>query len=147
MLLVGESPEEEELVSTALFNLSKLELRELAEMEETAEKTINKVDYAESVKDYLAANMFSMLNDCTGQTTAYLKQIADMTFILSKMNEMTERMADSLAEIDPNTLNGEEGLAFVRKIYKMKGVTPLESKPKYPATEQKCMDKVAGKVI
>lgn len=51
-------------------------------MEETAEKTIKRVDYSESVQDYLAANMFSFIDHCAFQTTAYLKQIADMTYIL-----------------------------------------------------------------
>lgn len=135
------------MVSTALFNLSKQELTVLAQMEETAEKTIKSVDYGESVQDYLAANMFSYIDDCAGQTTAYLKQIADMTFILSKMQEMTERLAGSLADIDPNTENGDEGLAFVRKIYKMKGVKPLETKPSFPETDKTCVKKVAGKVL
>ena len=70
-----------------------------------------------------------------------------MTFILGKMREMTERMAESLSEIDPNTENGEEGLALVRKIYKMKEVKPLETKPKFPTTDKKCVKKVAGKVL
>ena len=70
-----------------------------------------------------------------------------MSFILSKMKEMTQRLADSLAEIDPNTHNGDEGLAFVRKIYKMKGVKPLETKPVFPETDKKCVKKVAGKVL
>ena len=95
----------------------------------------------------MAANMFSFIDDCAGQTTAYLKQIADMTFILSKMQEMTERLAGALADIDPNTENGDEGLAFVRKIYKMKGVKPLETKPSFPVTDKKCVKKVAGKVL
>ena len=60
---------------------------------------------------------------------------------------MTERLSDSLAEIDPNTENGVEGIAFVRKIYKMKGVKPLETKPTFPETDKTCVNQVAGKVL
>ena len=49
-------------------------------------------------------------------------------------------MSDSLAEIDPNTENGVEGIAFVRKIYKMKGVKPLETKPTFPETDKTCVN-------
>ena len=35
-------------------------------MEETAEKAIQDVDYAESVEDFLSENMFSLIDDCAG---------------------------------------------------------------------------------
>jgi len=33
-------------------------------------------------------------------------------------------MADSLAEIDPNMDNGDEGRAFIKMMYKLKNITP-----------------------
>ena len=71
-LLVTKDPEEEAMISTALFNLNKQELIVLAQMEEIAEEKTKTVDYGESVQDYLASNMFSIFDECTGQTTAYL---------------------------------------------------------------------------
>lgn len=56
-------------------------------------------------------------------------------------------MADSLAEIDPNTENGEEGKAFLRKMYKLVGDPVEESASMMPETPETCIEMVAGKVI
>lgn len=56
-------------------------------------------------------------------------------------------MADALAYIDPNTTNGEEGKAFLKKMYKMRGQSAEDSHPFLPQTPELCIDIVAGKVI
>ena len=38
---------------------------------------------------------------------------------LDSIKSLTDRMADSLAAIDPNMENGEEGKAFLRRMYKV----------------------------
>lgn len=56
-------------------------------------------------------------------------------------------MADSLAEIDPNTENGDEGMALLRKMYKLRGIEPEEVESAMPDTPEACVLGVAGKVI
>lgn len=56
-------------------------------------------------------------------------------------------MAESLAEIDPNTENGMEGRALIRKMYKLKGIEAEENIPMMPETPEECVEKVAGKVL
>ena len=56
-------------------------------------------------------------------------------------------MADSLAEFDPNTENGTEGLAFIKKMYKIRGETPEDSTVIMPETPEECVELIAGKVI
>lgn len=56
-------------------------------------------------------------------------------------------MGNSLAELDPNTENGEEGKALIRKMYKLKGIEAEETIPKMPYTPDQCVEKVAGKVL
>ena len=53
---------------------------------------------------------------------------------LASSKYLTKRMAESLTELDPNTQNSEEGFAFVRKMYKVRGVKPKENKPSFPNT-------------
>ena len=56
-------------------------------------------------------------------------------------------MADSLATIDPNMENGEEGKALLRKMYKLSDRTAEDSSPIMPDTPELCIDLVAGKVL
>ena len=60
---------------------------------------------------------------------------------------MTDAMAESLAEIDPNTANGREGKAFLRKMYKVRGPEPVMGQVEVPETPMQCVTKVAGKVL
>jgi len=43
-----------------------------------------------------------------------------MSITVDEYKELANKMADALAEIDPNTKNGEEGKAFVKKMYKIR---------------------------
>jgi len=56
-------------------------------------------------------------------------------------------MSDSLAELDPNTHDALEGIAFVRRMYELSGEEPVLTKAVMPRTEVDCIEKVAGKVI
>ena len=56
-------------------------------------------------------------------------------------------MADALAAIDPNTENGEESKAFIKKMYKIRGEVAEDNKAFLPETPELCIDIVAGKVI
>ena len=56
-------------------------------------------------------------------------------------------MADSLADIDPNTANGDEGKALLRKMYKLRKVNHVDSTPIMPETPNRCINEVAGKII
>ena len=56
-------------------------------------------------------------------------------------------MADSLATIDPNMDNGEEGKAFLKRMYRLRGVKAFETVYKNPETPLECVSTVAGKVI
>lgn len=72
-----------------------------------------------------------------------------MSVTSEENSELSKKMADALAEIDPNTKNGDEGMAFIRKMYKMLGKkdSVVQSKPFMPQTPELCVDIVAGKVI
>ena len=63
------------------------------------------------------------------------------------LKKMINDMGNSLAELDPNTENGEEGKALIRKMYKLKGVQAEETIPSMPYTPDMCVEKVAGKVL
>lgn len=56
-------------------------------------------------------------------------------------------MADSLASIDPNMENGEEGIAFLRRMYKVYNQKPKKNAYQMPETPTICVKEVAGKVI
>ena len=43
-----------------------------------------------------------------------------MTVRLEEANELTTQLSNALAKIDPNTKNGDEGRAFIKKMYKMR---------------------------
>ena len=48
-----------------------------------------------------------------------MKQINDMQANLDQVKALSTKMADSLATIDPNMDNGDEGKAFMRRMYKV----------------------------
>ena len=68
---------------------------------------------------------------------------------LDERSELTTKLANALARIDPNTKNGDEGKAFIKKMYKMRGKMPSirYTKAAMPDTPELCVDIVAGKVI
>ena len=136
---------DEDVVSAALFDLNLDELALLAEMEEEVEE-INRTPSTPE-PEIVADEGFLAYDECEPIVEAYIAQISDMTVGLSEKKELTDRMADSLAELDPNTENGVEGKAFIKKMYKLRGKKPISSQPFYPQTSEQCLSRVAGKVI
>lgn len=61
---------------------------------------------------------------CTSTIEAYIAQIAEMSVTLEEKSELTNKLANALAKIDPNTKNGDEGRAFIKKMYKVRGKMP-----------------------
>ena len=92
-LLETDKEGDVEVISTALFNLKTEELKILADMEEEAEKQQKNHNFEQSVQNYLSANMYAQFDECANQTKAYLKQIADMTFVINQMKDMDRLMA------------------------------------------------------
>lgn len=84
---------------------------------------------------------------CKETGDAYVAVISELKVTRDEAKEMVNMMADSLAEIDPNTENGEEGKAFLRKMYKLVGDPVEESASMMPETPETCIEMVAGKVI
>lgn len=66
---------------------------------------------------------------------------------LDQVKALSTKMADSLATIDPNMDNGDEGKAFVRRMYKVYNQSPNSNAAQMPATPKLCLEEVAGKVI
>ena len=58
--------------------------------------------------------------DCDPIAEAYLVEINSLQKTLDIAEALATSMADSLATIDPNMENGEEGKALVRKMYKIR---------------------------
>lgn len=84
---------------------------------------------------------------CKGTCDTYANRVADLTLELSRNNEIIDAMAESLAQFDPNTDNKDEGVAFIRKMYKVRGMTTEDTTVIMPETPEECVDLVAGKVI
>ena len=70
-----------------------------------------------------------------------------MTIALKETKALTNRIADSLADLDPNMENGEEGKALIKRIYSLEGEKVDETSPIMPDTPKECISTVAGKVI
>ena len=85
--------------------------------------------------------------DCKATADAYLAQINLMQSDLDSAEALTTNMADSLAEIDPNMENGDEGKAFIRRMYKVRDQKAESKVAKMPETPLNCVTEVAGKVI
>lgn len=60
--------------------------------------------------------------DCNDCVMRYVQAIDELTAEQQGIEIVTDAMAESLAEIDPNTENAEEGKALLRKMYKLRGV-------------------------
>lgn len=87
------------------------------------------------------------VEDCTETSSLYRSTITELSTDKSDLNKIINDMGNSLAELDPNTENGEEGKALIRKMYKLKGIEAEETIPKMPYTPDQCVEKVAGKVL
>jgi len=70
-----------------------------------------------------------------------------MIIALKETKALTNRIADSLADLDPNMENGEEGKALIKRIYSLEGEKIDETSPIMPTTPKECIATVAGKVI
>ena len=70
-----------------------------------------------------------------------------MIIALKETKELTNKIADSLADLDPNMENGEEGKALIKRIYSIQGEKVEETSPIMPKTPKECISTVAGKVI
>ena len=57
-----------------------------------------------------------------------------MSVRLEEASELTTSLSNALAKIDPNTKNGEEGRAFIKKMYKMRLPIIDYSKAQMPET-------------
>ena len=84
---------------------------------------------------------------CRDTRDAFTASIDEMSSVLAEENALTMRLADSLAKIDPNMENGDEGKAFLRKMYKLRGEKPKKTDVEMPETPIACVGDVAGKVI
>jgi len=58
---------------------------------------------------------------CDATVEAYRTSISALEATLDAANGLINTMADSLSVIDPNMENGEEGKAFIKKMYKVVG--------------------------
>jgi len=83
------------------------------------EKLINVLKEMELAEELANAPM-----DCTDCIDKYVATIDEKIIERDSIKAMTEAMAESLAEIDPNTDNGAEGKALLRKMYKIRGMKP-----------------------
>ena len=84
---------------------------------------------------------------CSSTIGEYITKVAEMTIALEEKNELTTEMARALVRLDPNTDNAEEGRALIKRMYKVSGGSPPETKAVMPATPKPCIEIVAGKVI
>lgn len=90
--------------------------------EEATDAAVESEAATESVAEPVAEVMDAAteLVDCDPIAEAYLVEINSLQETLDKAEALTTSMADSLANIDPNMENGEEGKALVRKMYKIR---------------------------
>lgn len=84
---------------------------------------------------------------CKGTMDNYTSEVASRQKELNEINALTTKMADGLAEIDPNTENADEGKAFMKKMYKLRGITFDDTSVIMPETPEMCVELVAGKVL
>jgi len=129
-------------------------MEEEAEMQAAEQAAIQVQEEEDSDVDddadegFLQENVDDLTSECAETIEAYIQQISEMTVMVEAEKGFTSRMADSLAQIDPNTENGSEGRAFIRKMYKLRNKSKtLPVEPLYPETPDQCWQKVAGKVL
>ena len=84
---------------------------------------------------------------CKDTNEAYKAKISELQTSLKNIKDMSDDLADALAEIDPNMDNGSEGKAFIRKMYKLRNKKAAKPKNDFPDTPEICVEEVAGKVI
>ena len=100
-----------------------------------------------SVKGLSQRDLAELKVFCQGTCDEYVEMISGLTASIDEAKDLINRMAESLAEIDPNTENADEGKALIRKMYKLRGEKPQESTALMPDTPEDCVAIVAGKVI
>jgi len=59
--------------------------------------------------------------NCDSIVETYITSISDLQGTLDSAENLTNAMAESLSMIDPNMDNGDEGKAFIRKMFKLRG--------------------------
>ena len=84
---------------------------------------------------------------CRETKVNYVREIERLTDELAKSELIIEKIAQSLADIDPNTANAEEGRALVRMMYEKEGEHSYTMTPKLPETPSMCIKMISGKVI
>lgn len=89
-------------------------------------------DEVTAAQDLLADVLTNAEITCDNTWDAYVAAVADLKLQLKETNGLTVEMANSLAEIDPNTENGPEGTALIRRMYKVRGETPVDLAPAFP---------------
>ena len=62
----------------------------------------------------------NLAEECKETCQAYKDRITELAAELAQTTLLTDQMADSLADIDPNTENGDEGKAFIKKMWKLR---------------------------
>jgi len=114
------------------------EMEEMAAMEQALEDSPVEAPLSSEIDAKIA---------CKGTCDAYVEKIDTLKADLKEAKDLTNEMADSLATIDPNMENGEEGKALLRKMYKLSDRSAEDSSPIMPETPELCIDLVAGKVL
>lgn len=132
------SLEEEREMIVAQETEVMAEMEEMAKMEEALEDSPVEKPQSSEIDPKVA---------CKDTCDAYVETIDSLKTQLKGAEELTNQMADSLAEIDPNMDNGEEGKALLRKMYKLSERAAEDSSPIMPDTPELCIDLVAGKVL
>ena len=85
--------------------------------------------------------------NCDATEAAYVAKLGELQDNLKNSKELSSKMAEALAEIDPNMDNAAEGTAFIRRMYKIRNKQAPKTEPSYPQTPSACVEDVAGKVI
>ena len=115
--------------------------------EAAAKQVAEEVSDAVADDDQTTAEKKEEEVDCQATADAYLAQIDAMQMDLDNVEALTTSMAESLAQIDPNMETGDEGKAFIRRMYKVKKQKTESKVAKMPDTPLQCVKEVAGKVI
>ena len=123
-----EAIEYDQIISRALFEISEQEAKTLNEMEEEAYEEFD-LDEEDDTEDEEFLNIAVSYKEelkakCQNCTDKYREAIEKLTLDYKDILASTDELAESLAEIDPNTANVGEGKAFLRKMYKFRGIEP-----------------------
>lgn len=144
-----EEPMDEDQISIALFDLNQMEIdaiqamdeeivdqqeqvmadavSELAELEDERTDLQIEADEVNAKAAEVAAEVAAEEEDaasepfnCDSIVESYILSISDLQGTLEFAENLTNVMAESLSMIDPNMDNGDEGKAFLRKMYKLR---------------------------